>query len=375
MESVYIGFAIWCTYTEMMRIWIIWTLLFLWLGLYPLWAMLVNIFSTKRHRDTVLKLTTLLLLTVVFLIFLHEFLNFLLIRSLYFVLWSILLASLVSYVYWTIIWVGWMAWYRQLIKRKQVWLICLVVWLCVWTYSILHFHGPISVKDITVESSKITEPITFVFFADTQFGSTTSSHLSRVIQKINAVSPDFVIFGGDRIDVNTYERDDFSALGQLQSPLYRVRWNHEYYHDVEKIDTIIESYSETTLLDSEIFAITEDIELVWIDYEDLEEKESYTALLDMLPVSENTLSIFVAHEPKFVADTMREFDYDIHLYWHTHGWQIFPWELFVKAVYGKFWLWLHRVWEKVAYTTHGAWVRWPNMRLGTRNEIVKVTIE
>jgi predicted MPP superfamily phosphohydrolase len=90
-----------------------------------------------------------------------------------------------------------------------------------------------------------------VYFADTQFGSTTKSHFNRVIETIIDQDPEFIAFGGDLVDIDDYQASDFEALNNLTVPLYFISGNHEYYHDVPRVLEYMKQYPQVRVLDDE----------------------------------------------------------------------------------------------------------------------------
>jgi len=54
-------------------------------------------------------------------------------------------------------------------------------------------------------------------------------YLLSVVNKINALSPDFVCFTGDLIEEKGHVPEALEALSKIQSPLYGVPGNHDYW--------------------------------------------------------------------------------------------------------------------------------------------------
>ena len=62
------------------------------------------------------------------------------------------------------------------------------------------------VKEITVETEMDIEKCRIVFFTDTHFGALyDEKHIERIVEMINGMDADIVIFGGDLLD--NYARD------------------------------------------------------------------------------------------------------------------------------------------------------------------------
>ncbi len=72
-------------------------------------------------------------------------------------------------------------------------------------------HGALTrlkIKRLTLESDQIPEAfdeLTLIYFSDLHVYTLGKAYYEKVIQKINALNPDFVVFGGDLIDEAQYE--------------------------------------------------------------------------------------------------------------------------------------------------------------------------
>lgn len=243
----------------------------------------------------------------------------------------------------------------------------------IWIYN---FQKPISVVHLEFTSPNITDSTRFVYFADTQFGSTSKKHFNRVIQTIIDQDPEFITFGGDLVDTDYYEASDFEALSQLEVPLYFITGNHEYYHDTSRIRSYLSQYPQVRVVDNERIDAWKWVEIIGIDYSSSFDRNQYDTLINSLTASSNTFSIFMFHEPKWVEETAIQGKYDLQLYGHTHGGQLYPWPRFIQAIYGAYGYGLTLIkWvDTRVYTTSGAGLFGPNIRLGTQNEIVTVTL-
>ena len=56
-----------------------------------------------------------------------------------------------------------------------------------------------------------------------------SAYLSRIVDKVNQLSPDIVCFPGDIVEDTRYLEEALTALGRIKVPLYGVPGNHEYW--------------------------------------------------------------------------------------------------------------------------------------------------
>lgn len=277
----------------------------------------------------------------------------------------------------------WILYLLLSIFNKQSILISLPVWVgfivlrygVVWVW-IYNFQKPINVVNLEFTSPFVTETTRFVYFADTQFGSTTKTHLDRVVQTIHTQNPDFVAFGGDLIDTDYYQASDFEVFSTLEVPLYFITGNHEYYHDATRILQYLTQYPQIRVLENERLDLWNWVEIIGVDYSSSFDRIQYDSTIQSLQASPDKFTIFLNHEPKRVEETAKTGRYDLQLYWHTHNWQLYPWPRLIKAIYGIYGYWLNLIeWTTTSvYTTSGAGLFGPNIRIGTQNEIVTVIL-
>lgn len=92
-------------------------------------------------------------------------------------------------------------------------------------------------KEITVETEMDIEKCRIVFFTDTHFGALyDEKHLKRIVQMINGLDADIIVFGGDLFD--NFARDkEILDMEYLQKELSRIEGkignhavfgNHDY---------------------------------------------------------------------------------------------------------------------------------------------------
>ena len=127
---------------------------------------------------------------------------------------------------------------RKIIKRTFL-LMLLFVILLSGMIGYAYFIEPnlLRVKRLTIETEKEVRPCKIVFFTDTHFGKYYSeTHIEDIVNKINALNADFVIFGGDLLD--NYARDrnamDMEYLGDKLLAInaavgkYAIWGNHDH---------------------------------------------------------------------------------------------------------------------------------------------------
>ncbi len=113
-------------------------------------------------------------------------------------------------------------------------------------------------------------------------------------------------------------------------------------------------------------AVVGEIEIVGIDYN--RRRNHLSEQLKTLPLNKNKFSILAYHEP-VQTDVAVNHGFDLILYGHTHGGQIWPYTHLVDWIY-PFGDGLFKVDNSTIYTSDGVSLWGPRMRLGSQNEIV-----
>ena len=110
-------------------------------------------------------------------------------------------------------------------------------------------------EKLTIKTDKpLEKPITVVLASDLHLGySNRRPELSRWIDLINAEDPDFVLFGGDIVDIQLrplLEGDFASEFARIKAPMYTVLGNHEYISQEEEAEKFLSAAGITLLRDS-----------------------------------------------------------------------------------------------------------------------------
>jgi len=165
-------------------------------------------------------------------------------------------------------------------------------------------------------------PANFVLIADTHLGQYKGARfMERVVNQINALEPDFILFPGDFVYSIAPEDIDefFSPLTQLDAPLYATLGNHDMAPAGELTDdlllTSLEDYG-VTWIDNK--SVTFDgIQLIGIG--ELWNDDADLSTFDQL--QPELTNIVLAHNPD-TAYLFEDIDVDLIVSGHTHGGQI-----------------------------------------------------
>jgi predicted MPP superfamily phosphohydrolase len=83
----------------------------------------------------------------------------------------------------------------------------------------------------------------FVQFSDLHHKG-DRAHSQSVVDKINALSPDFVCFTGDLIEEGKFLPEALDVLSSIKAPMYGVPGNHDYWSKVP-FDSFIKCFAAT----------------------------------------------------------------------------------------------------------------------------------
>lgn len=199
--------------------------------------------------------------------------------------------------------------------------------------------------------------------------------LKRVFRKIEALAPEAIFISGDFFDGS---QADFSWLGgvlsKFQPPqgVYYSFGNHDLDLGAEKVHKLLDPWPIEILENS--LVLKSGLQIIGLNFQD---RDNYLAPGDQLaktPYQSELPSILLYHEPKDPL-AFKIAGIDLQLSGHTHGGQIFPFNLLAAKLYG--WR-AHGLYQDGHYhlsVTSGLGTWGPPLRLGTRSEIVLITLK
>ena len=241
------------------------------------------------------------------------------------------------------------------------------------------------VKRISVPLARLPAELsgtTIVQLTDVHVGSTIQrGFIERVVRETNALKPDVIAITGDLVDGSVEQLAAHVApLAALRAKhgVFFVTGNHEYYSGAEAWCAELERLG-IRVLRNEHVRIGEGAQSF-----DLAGVDDYSAHrfgrghgADLARAlrgrDESRELVLLAHQPRQIFEADR-LGVGLQLSGHTHGGQIFPWNLFVRlqqpVVSG-----LHRFGRALIYVSNGTGYWGPPMRLGAPAEITLLTLK
>jgi predicted MPP superfamily phosphohydrolase len=252
------------------------------------------------------------------------------------------------------------------------------------SYSLYNQAGRTVVKEIRIALPKLPPRLsgfTIVQLSDLHIDLSKSERwLKSLVAETLALHPDLIVITGDLIDTDICRLDGFcEILRGLKAKygVYAVTGNHEYYTGIPLFMKIAANSNIEVLRNTNVL-IAGVIELAGIDdaheaeqFENISPKENLESALQKVDFRKPV--ILLSHQPD-VFDLSRRMGVDLQLSGHTHAGQLPPMDLLVQILY-EYPFGLYKRDTSYLYTTCGSAFWGPPMRLFTKSEIVKVSLE
>jgi predicted MPP superfamily phosphohydrolase len=248
---------------------------------------------------------------------------------------------------------------------------------------VLSFYGVINARTLVVTKVDVALPQLppswrgkkAVWVSDLHLGQINGpAFAKRVVDRINALTPDIVFIGGDLYDGTSAPDPTMLAapLSKLSSTFgtYYISGNHEEFGAGDTFFKAVRSLSITTLIDQVVEI--DGMQVIGVDYKSTESPEGFREVLSRLLTDTHKPSILLKHEPRH-SEIARDHTVSLQISGHTHRGQQWPFMYVSQLVYKQFAYGLSRSGDFQAYTSSGVGTWGPPLRVGTRAEIVLFT--
>ncbi|MDZ7626461.1 MAG: metallophosphoesterase [Ignavibacteriaceae bacterium] len=276
--------------------------------------------------------------------------------------------------------------YEQTKKITAIVIIALV--------SLIVFLGNLNKRDITIKNLELTLPkgsgklneLNIVMASDLHLSPIDGERLlSKIIDKINSVNPDIILFAGDIVDDKANilkERGIGESFKRLNAKygIYSITGNHEFINEVEPTVKFMEDYGMKVLRDN--FELV-DSSFYVIGREDVAMRQftgKARKSLEQIVHSINTIEylrlpprrFFLDHTPVKLEQAEQN-GIDLQFSGHTHHGQIWPANIITNMIYEISWGYKKKG-NTHYYVTSGAGTWGPPVRTGSKSEIVNIKI-
>jgi len=255
--------------------------------------------------------------------------------------------------------------------------------------SAIVFLGNLNKRDITVKTVELNLPkgdgklseLNIVMASDLHLSPIDGERLlSIIVDKINSVDPDIVLFAGDLVDdkaVILKDRGIGKSFKRLNPKygIYSINGNHEFINEVEPSVKFMEDYGmkilrdNYKLIDSSFYIIgREDVSMKNFTGK---ERKSLEEIISSL--NKDHPKILLDHTPVKLEQAERN-GIDLQFSGHTHHGQIWPANIITNMIYEVSWGYLKKG-KTHYYVTSGAGTWGPPVRTGSRSEIVNIKVK
>jgi len=248
--------------------------------------------------------------------------------------------------------------------------------------------GPAEVNEVPVRLERLPAALsglTIAQISDLHVGPTIGErHVRRIVEQVNALRADVVAVTGDLVDGTVRELGAaVSHLGRLEARhgVFFVTGNHEYYagvgpwlDELRRLGVRVLRNERVSLGDA-----AASFDLAGVDdwsahgFGDGHGLDLGRALAGREP---DRALVLLAHQPRGVGEAVRA-GVELQLSGHTHGGQIVPFNLLVRAAY-PYVKGLYRHEEEgragQIFVSRGTGYWGPPMRLGAPPEIAKIVL-
>ena len=225
-------------------------------------------------------------------------------------------------------------------KNSFLFLILGVVLLSVWS---VFSAWQIRLHRVQLQTAKLPasrSKLTIAQISDLHLGPMVGERrMARVVRLLERAKPDILVCSGDLVDAEMEQFDNLAGmLAKVETPLgkFAVMGNHEFYAGIRQSERFLKAAGFTILRNQE-YSQDNLFRVVGMDdpvgknrfQEDSAASISESDLLAR--TNSQTFTILLKHRPTVENESLGHFD--LQLSGHTHGGQIFPFNLIVGHFY------------------------------------------
>jgi len=262
--------------------------------------------------------------------------------------------------------------------RKWAGFITLALLLFFLGYGSYNAYSPV-VRSYEISVDKVGQAsggLNIVMASDMHFSYLSGKkHATRMVEEINALKPDIVLFPGDIVDddIVPYTNKGISdILSQIKAPygVYASLGNHDKFKgDITELIALLEQSNMKVLYDE---TITLDGWLTLIGRKDYSDKKRMELAQLMEGANQSNALILLDHQP-YGLDIAKEQGVDLMVSGHTHRGQIAPANLITKRVFENDWGHIQKEsFHSIVSSGYGFWG--PPIRIGSQAEIVQIKV-
>ena len=239
-------------------------------------------------------------------------------------------------------------------------------------------------KEIALESDKVKQPLRIAHISDVHIGSRGPKWLRKVCAQIQDEKPDMLLISGDLYDLKYIPQDSLAPLNELAAslPVFYSMGNHELATGDENVERLLATIRNVVVLRDQgaLFPHGEDqIAICGVeDKNKLQElKDAAASVVSQSSFfTDSAYRVLIHHEP-FGLEEMSEspYNFDLYVSGHTHGGQLFPLIVFIKAFFRTFIdLYVSQNKKTALYVSPGTGTWGPTLRIAQTNRVAYLTV-
>lgn len=238
--------------------------------------------------------------------------------------------------------------------------------------------GEVAIKEVRIALPKLARSaFRLVQISDVHIGPTLRrGWLAGIVARINALEPDAIVITGDLVDGSVADlADQVAPLADLRAKegVFFVTGNHEYYSGAPAWVAHLQTLGIRVLRNERLPLSALDLAGV-DDYSAHEFGHGHGADYDQALAGRDLgrALVLLAHQPRAVVEAAKH-QVELVLSGHTHGGQLFPWNLLVP-LQQPYVAGLHDHAGTQIYVSRGTGFWGPPMRVGAPAEITKIEL-
>ncbi len=241
-----------------------------------------------------------------------------------------------------------------------------------------------NIVEVEVPFDVLPEELTslrIVQISDLHVGPTIKrDFVEKVVAQVQSLAPDIIAFTGDLADGSVNDlRREVEPLAKLSARYgkFFVTGNHEYYSGADEWIAEARRLGFTVLMNEHRLIQHGRARLLLAGVPDFNaghilshHHSEPAAAISHAPAAD--LKILLAHQPRSIFAAANA-GFDLQLSGHTHGGQMFPWNLLVP-LQQPFVAGLHRHQNTWVYVSNGAGYWGPPLRIGAPAEVTMINL-
>ena len=258
-------------------------------------------------------------------------------------------------------------------KIIKVFLVLIIIVSLTFLYARYIATSGLKTNEIVINTSidNDFDGLKIVHFSDLHYKRIiTKDRINDIVNEINLINPDIVVFTGDLIDQDSdITNKDIKYLKETLKKInakygkYSVTGNHDYSIDIEKIRDIYKESDFILLENNYDFIYSKNNQKIFIG--GISTGEFNESVLSKLTNEENIYKIIIMHEPDYI-DSIKGLKPNIVMAGHSHNGQInIPYikNFFLPANAKKYYDKYYKVDDIDLYVSNGIGVSRVNFRL------------